>query len=147
MSNRQTSQSHMIKRIKQKTYIPFCIYLALLFIYYLLRWLDILNKDKWLNYAFDFLVLVAPFLVMLSSIVIYRKSTKMSKWNTVFLLGALPGFLPGAIFGFGLWGLGHGDTIFGFLSSVLITGLPTAFAFGILGLVTDYIYKKALSMR
>lgn len=135
----------MIKRIKHQVIIPLYLYVAALFVYYLLKWLKVSDGIEWDHQIFNFLVFVAPFLVILVSIYLYRKLLSKRKEGVIFLLGAMPGFIPGALFGYGLWGMGHGDTVFGFLIHVLIIGLPTALIFGVLGSIYDYLLDKLFS--
>ncbi len=132
----------MISKINHQVNAPIYSYVAALFLYYILKWLDILEGIEWSQQLFNFLVFIAPFLSMFISIYLYSRLMTKRKDIVVFLLGAAPGFIPGAIFGYGLWGMGHGDTIIGFLFNVLIIGLPTAIFFGLLSSLFNFILNK-----
>ena len=119
---------------------PLYLYLAMLTLYLSLRGIGDFVDTEWNEYAFNFLFFIAPFLTLFAHITLYRILAKKTKDIFVFIFAAIPGFFPGAIFGYGLWDMGHGDTMAGFLFEVFYFGLPTAFAFGLLGLIYNYIY-------
>ena len=124
--------------------IPIYLYLTSLTLYFSLRSLDDFVASKWNDYLFGFLIYIAPFVVLLVGIYLYRRLTTKREEIKVLLLGAIPGFFPGAIFGYGIWSMGHGDTVSGFLLNVLVCGIPSALVFGVFGSLFDFILVRLI---
>ena len=132
----------MPKNNFHKINTPLYLYLFALVVCFFLQWLGLFEITEWNTYILGFLVFIAPFLSLFISIYLYRKFSVQRREIKVFLLGAIPGFFPGAVFGYGIWILGHGDTLIGFLSNIMVIGLPTAIVFGLIGSFYDYILCK-----
>jgi len=133
-----------MKRATNLIALPSCIYVFLIALFFSFQKADAFATSTWSDHTFDFLVYVAPLLSLMISISWYKKLEKNPKESVVFLLGAVPGFFPGAIFGYGLWGMGHGDTIVGFLLHIAMIGLPVAIVFGTLGSLYDFTLRKLM---
>ncbi len=119
---------------------PLCIYIIMLVLYVALRGMNGFADIKWNEYLFIFLFFIAPFLSLFFHITLYRILAKEKKDFFPFIFAAIPGFAPGAMFGYGLLGMSHNDTIIGFLYYIFFFGLSTAFFFGLLGLIYNSIY-------
>ena len=124
-----------------KIIAPIYLYIALLAGYFII--VPYVSSDNLGNVMLYSVALGLPIVFWFWINMKLRKIIGHERRNMdVILVSSIPGFFPGAIFGFGVWGMAHGDTVISFIAYTLACGIPTAFIFGVMGLLLQSILNR-----